>query len=69
MNLESAWKIVSLALSLLSCIAAWAACALSGGELLECVIKGVIFFALPWVLLNLLGALLRTFMLSGKQNQ
>ena len=69
MTFEAAWKVVSLALALLGCIAAWGACALSGGDLLECVIKGVIFFAVLWIVFCLLGALLRVFMLSGKQDE
>ena len=68
MNIDSAWKIVSLALSLLGCTVAWMACALSGGDILECVLRGIIFFAVPWAVLSLLGALLRIFMLSGRQD-
>ena len=68
MNFDSAWKLVSLALSLIGCTAAWIACALSGGELLECVFRGVIFFAVLWAVLCVLGILLRAFMLSGRRD-
>ncbi len=67
MNFESAWKIFGLALSLIVSIIAWASCALSGGDLLECVIRGIVYFAGLWVVLCLLGALLRQFMVSGNQ--
>lgn len=67
MNFDGAWKIFSLALSLIGCIVAWASCALSGGDIFECVIKGVMFFAVLWVVFWFLGALLRQFMISGRQ--
>lgn len=67
MNFESAWKIFSLALSVIACIIAWASCALSGGDIFECVIRGICFFAGLWVVFCLLGALLRQFMISGRQ--
>lgn len=68
MNFESAWKIFSLALSLIGCIVAWASCALSGGDLFECVIRSISFFAGLWVVFWFLGALLRQFMISGRQD-
>lgn len=67
MNMDSAWRIISLALSLIGCTASWIACALSGGELLECVGRGVLFFAILWTVFWLLGALLRAFVISGRQ--
>ncbi len=67
MNFESAWKIFALGLSLVASILAWASCALSGGDLLECVIRGIGYFAGCWVVFCLLGALLRQFMVSGRQ--
>lgn len=67
MNFDSAWKIFSLALSLVGCIVAWASCALSGGDIFECVIRGMCYFAVLWVAFCFLGALLRQFMISGKQ--
>lgn len=67
MNFDSAWKIFSLALSVIGCIIAWASCALSGGDIFECVIRGIAFFAGLWVVFCLLGALLRQFMISGRQ--
>ncbi len=69
MNFDSAWRIVSLALSLVGCMAAWVACALSGGDLLECVLKGIVFFVMLWVVFCILGSLLRAFMLGGKEEQ
>ena len=68
MNFESAWKVFSLALSLVASIIAWASCALSGGELFECVIRGIVYFVILWVVFCLLGALLRQFMISGRQD-
>ena len=48
-------------------MAAWIACALSGGDILECVFKGIVFFTVLWVVFCVLGALLRAFMLNGKE--
>lgn len=67
MNFESAWKIFSLALALIACGIAWVCCALSGGDLFECVLRAIMFFAGIWFVLSLLGALLRQFMISGRQ--
>lgn len=58
MNLQSAWKLVVLALSLTCCTVAWLACALSGGDLLACVFRGVGCFFLVWAALSVLGAAL-----------
>lgn len=67
MNVESAWKLVALALSLACCTLAWLSCALSGGDLLECVVRGLLFFTIVWVALLVLGALLRAVVKSGGQ--
>lgn len=67
MNVESAWKLVTLALSLACCTVAWLSCALSGGDLLECVLRGLLFFTVVWVALSVLGAVLRAVVNSGGQ--
>lgn len=67
MNVEAAWKLVALALSLTCCTLAWLSCALSGGDLLECVVRGLLFFAVVWVALMVLGATLRAVLNSGGQ--
>lgn len=67
MNFDSAWKIFSLALSLIACMVAWISCAMSGGDVFECVIRAIGFFAGLWIVLSFLGALLRQFMISGRQ--
>ncbi len=67
MNLKSAWKLVTIALSLVCCAVAWLSSALSGGDLLECVLRGLVCFFLAWAALSALGKALSAVVSPGER--